>query len=82
MICGQLTPSQHTCCAKRQIDHKASRRDREGAGGDVGEDGSPEPRTVVAGLAQKIAVEDLVGKHIVARLMSLRSPWTRWLPMS
>lgn len=34
--------------------------------GDVAEDGSPEPRTVVAGLAQKIAIEDLVGKHVVA----------------
>ncbi|CAJ1933890.1 unnamed protein product [Cylindrotheca closterium] len=34
--------------------------------GDVAEDGSPEPRTVVAGLAQKIAADDLVGKHIVA----------------
>mmetsp|Transcript_37578 Transcript_37578/g.91182 ORF Transcript_37578/g.91182 Transcript_37578/m.91182 type:complete len:842 (-) Transcript_37578:1404-3929(-) len=34
--------------------------------GDLAEDGSPEPRTVVAGLAQKIAIDDLVGKHIVA----------------
>lgn len=35
--------------------------------GDVGEDGEPsEPRTVVAGLAGKIPIEELVGKKIVA----------------
>jgi glutaminyl-tRNA synthetase len=34
--------------------------------GDVSEEGNPEPRTVVAGLAGKIAIEDLVGKKIVA----------------
>ena len=34
--------------------------------GDVADDGSPQPRTVVAGLANKIAINELVGKHIVA----------------
>lgn len=34
--------------------------------GDTSEDGNTEPRTVVAGLAGKIAVTDLVGKQVVA----------------
>ena len=34
--------------------------------GDTEEDGSSKPRTVVAGLAGKIAVENLVGRKIVA----------------
>jgi len=34
--------------------------------GDIGEDGSKEPRTVVAGLAGKISPEDLIGLKIVA----------------
>lgn len=34
--------------------------------GDVSEDGNSEPRTVVAGLAGKISVENLVGKQVVA----------------
>jgi tRNA-binding EMAP/Myf-like protein len=33
--------------------------------GDVAEDGSAAPRTVVAGLAGKIAVDDMVGKQVV-----------------
>jgi methionine--tRNA ligase beta chain len=34
--------------------------------GDVAEDGSPEPRTVVAGLAGKIPIDELVGRKVVA----------------
>jgi methionine--tRNA ligase beta chain len=35
--------------------------------GDVSEtDGSPEPRTVVAGLAGKVSMEDIVGRRVVA----------------
>jgi glutaminyl-tRNA synthetase len=34
--------------------------------GDIADDGSSEPRTVVAGLAGKIPVEQLIGKKIVA----------------
>eukprot|EP00980_Cylindrotheca_fusiformis_P029155 scaffold22740_cov139-Cylindrotheca_fusiformis.AAC.9 len=34
--------------------------------GDVAEDGSAAPRTVVAGLAGKVAIEDIVGKQVVA----------------
>lgn len=34
--------------------------------GDVADDGSPEPRTVVAGLAGKVATEEIVGKQVVA----------------
>lgn len=34
--------------------------------GDVNDDGAIDPRTVVAGLAGKIAIEDMVGKKVVA----------------
>jgi methionine--tRNA ligase beta chain len=34
--------------------------------GDIAEDGSPEPRTVVAGLAGKIPIDELVGSKVVA----------------